>query len=522
MNFWDKVVGYFSAEENFKRTRYRTAATMLRKYEGAAHGRRTNGWKASSTSALAEVEGSLTTLRNRSRQLVRDNAYASKGLQAITANTVGWGILGQVKITVGQKNKSGVNKLAVERSTELSNVWRSWANSKHCDFDQRHNFAGLQRLAMRSLVESGEVLIRRRRITRKKVIGEDGYEVEIPPLALQILESDFIASDRSYTVKAADGNYVVQGIEFDKDDRRVAYHLFQEHPGNGFALVGSSIKSAFSTVRVPAEEIIHMYRADRPGQIRGVPWLAPVMLRLRDFDEYEDAQLVRQKIAAMFAVFIKDLDGVDSALAGGESEMGEKVEPGIIEILPPGKDITLANPPGVQGYGEYSAVTLHAISAGLGITYESMTGDMSQVNFSSARMGHLEMSRNIEEWREDLMLGQFLNPAFDWWRQSAELIGLDTNRARIFWTPPRREMVDPSKEVTGIREQVRAGIMTQSEAIRNNGYDPEKFFEEMATDNATLDRLKLVLDTDPRNDPKRLLALAKDAAAGVDEPAPQP
>lgn len=514
MTAWDKVISFFSARQAFARSRYRTAAKLLneysRKYEGAAGGRRTKNWKASSTSAASEIETSLVTLRNRSRQLVRDNPYAAKGMQAITSNVIGWGIFTQVKVDAGQSNSSGKNKLAEQRTRELSRVWKAWAETTAIDYDGRNNLSGIQRLVMRGVAESGEILIRKRRSSRKKVLGSDGVEVEVPPIQLQVLEGDFLDLN-GVSSTAAQGNTIIHGIEFDANGNRVAYHLFEEHPGNSFSRLGM-LKSKFNTVRVLAEDVLHVYRLDRPGQIRGVPWLAPVMIRLKDFDEYEDAQLVRQKVAAMFAVFVKDLDGIDAINPPAEGELGEKVEPGIIEILPPGKDVSFANPPGVEGYGAYSSNVLHAVSAGLGITYEALTGDLSQVNFSSARMGFLEMNRNIEEWRNDIMIAQFLDPTFNWFKEGAQLIGNDTTRARAVHTPPRREMVDPSKEIGAMKEAVRSGFMTLSEAIRNNGYDPDQHFNELQTDNALIDKLGLVLDTDPRQDAQRIKPAEPSAA----------
>jgi len=505
MNAWDKVVSFFSAKEEFKRTRFRAAADLVRKYEAASGGRRTKNWKASSSSANTEIGGSLGVLRDRSRQLVRDNPYATKGIQVITSNVVGWGVLSQVKVDPAQSNTSGQNKQASKREKELAALWRSWSESTAIDFDGRNNFAGIQRIVMRTIVEGGEVLIRRRRTTQRTVVGKDGIEVEVPPIQLQVLEGDFLDLTGAYGTDVPTGNTVLQGVEFDAQGRRVAYHLFEEHPGNSFPGMTSTLRSRFKTVRVLAEDVLHVFRMDRAGQIRGVPWLAPVMLRLKDFDEYEDAQLVRQKIAACFSVFVKDIDGVDAGLsADQQSELGEKVQPGIIEILPPGKDVTFASPPGVEGYGEYASSVLHAISAGLGVTYESLTGDYSQTNYSSGRMGFLDMSRNVEEWRENIIMSQFVNPVFGWFLNGASLLGYDTTRVRAQHTPPKREMVDPQKEVAAMKDGVRSGFMSLFEAIRQNGEDPEQVLDEIERSNQALDKRKLVLDVDPRNDAKRV------------------
>lgn len=512
-NAWDKIVSFFSPRSAFQRTRFRVAASMIaRKYEGAAKGRRTKNWLANSTSANTEIEISLPLLRDRSRQLVRDNPYAAKGMQVITSNVVGWGVFTQVKVDSAQANTSGKNKSAKNREADLSSRWKAWSETTACDYDSRNNMAGLQRLVMRTVVEGGEVFVRRRRSGRRTVRTSDGIEAEVPAVQLQLLEGDFLDVHARGLQQASDGNIIIQGIEFDKEGNRVAYHMFEDHPGNALSSTGVSIKDRFKVVRIPASEIKHVYRMDRAGQIRGVPWLAPVMLRLRDFDEFEDAQLVRQKVAAMFAVFVKDIDDSDVLpQVSGESEIGEKVEPGIIEHLPPGKDITLANPPGVTGYAEYASTMLHSIAAGLGITYESMTGNWSAVNYSSGRMGYLEMGRNIEEWRNDIMISQFICPTFDWFLEGCDILGVEVSRARAYHTPPKRDMVDPQKEIEAMKDAVRSGFSTLSDSIRSMGYDPEAHFAALAADNKMIDDLKLVLDTDPRADVKRVAADAQAA-----------
>ncbi len=505
LNNWDKLIGYFSASQGFKRARYRAAANLVRKYEGSSKGRRGGNWRANSSSANAEIETSLVIMRNRARQLVRDNSYASKGIQVITSNVIGHGIFTQIKVDPAQARGTGTNDLAAKREIDLSRRWKAWANTKQIDYDGRSKFAGIQRIVMREVVESGEVLIRRRRTGRRTELI-DGVQVEIPPIQLQVLEADFLDLNGISSGRAADGNRIIQGIEIDSNGKRVAYHLFKEHPGNAATGLGFSLASSFETVRIPAEDILHIYRIDRAGQHRGMTWFAPTMFRLKDFDEYEDAQLIRQKIAACFAVFVRDIEGFNESPTPAEGELGEKIEPGIIETLAPGKDITFANPPGVEGYREYTSTQLHAIAAGLGITYESLTGDLSEVSFSSARMGFLEMNRNISEWRTDIIIPQLNEPVFSWWVNGVDMMGVDTARVRAVFAPPRREMVDPVKETAATKDAVRSGLMSLPEALRFAGKDPEQHFEEIKKTNEKLDEMKIVLDTDPRKDADRIKA----------------
>lgn len=499
-SWWDNVVGAFSPRAKANRLRYKYINELLaRQYEGAAKTRRTAGWKSRGTSANTEIAVSLATLRDRSRDLVRNNPYAARGVQAIANNMIGPGIFTQFKVRPDR------------RQTQLNNMWQAWAGTKVCDYDGRNTLAGMQRLVTRSMVEGGEAVVRLRRVGRQFGIGPDGREIEVPPIQLQVLEGDHIASNHLNS-KLPNGNRIIQGIEFDSNNKRAAYHLFEDHPGS-FNIVPVSNNLAF---RIDAADVAHIYRQDRAGQIRGVPWLAASMLRIRDFDDYEDAQLIRQKIAACFAAFIHDQEGIDNDLSEDEkAELGEKVEPGIMEVLPPGKDIKFANPPGVEGYSDYTATVLHAISTGLGVPYAVLTGDLSKVNFSSSRMGFTEFGRNIDTWRKDILLPDFLWPTTNWFLDSARLIGTQTAGVTRKFTPPKREMVDPTKEVPALKDSVRSGFTTLSEAIRQSGKDPEAHFEELRRDNETIDKLKLTLDSDPRK-------TQKSGASQNDEPVGEP
>lgn len=476
-SFIDNVIGIISPKSKFKRLQFKQANEILekskRKYEGAGRGRRLKDWRANGGSANSEIFNARFILRNRARDLVRNNPYAAKGVQVIQSEIVGRG----VRTQFGMPSKSQTKK--------VNALWKQWASSTSIDFDGRHNLHGLQNVVVRAVVESGEVLIRRRFVTQDK---------SPVPLQLQVLEADFIDTSK-FNGALPNGNFMLNGIEFDKQGRRIAYHLFKQHPGGTDRFQTSS----FDTERVPAEEILHIYRQDRPGQFFGVTWFAPIMVKLKDFDDFEDAQLVRQKIAACFSVFIHDIDGnADPISTDDADELGEKVEPGIIEILAPGKTVSFANPPGTTNYGEYTSVILHSMAAGLGITYESFTGNLVEVNFSSARLGKTQMNRNVDAWRDDIVSSQMLNPIGSWFLAMANILGVRTEGAVAKHTPPRKELVDPTKEIPAMVKGIRAGITSLSETVASLGNDPDEHFEQLKQDNEIIDSLKLVLDSDAR------------------------
>jgi lambda family phage portal protein len=236
-----------------------------------------------------------------------------------------------------------------------------------------------------------------------------------------------------------------------------------------------------------------------------VPWGVPVFMRLKDFDDYEDAQLVRQKIAACFTAFVHDSSGtgLDASTGldktgSGDIDLVDTFEPGAIEILPPGKDVKLANPPGVQNYGEYTSTLLHSIASGFDVPYEALTGDYSQVNYSSARMAWLQFGRDIDDWQNHMLIPQMCGSGFRWFLEALSLTGVNTSGARMKWIVPRRELLDPTKEVPAKIKEIRGGLTSRRRALREMGHNPDEINAEIEQDNAEIDAKGLVLDTDPR------------------------
>lgn len=477
-NWFDNTIGFFSPAAKARRLQAKYQSYFLenvaRKYDGASKGRRTSGWRAPTTSANAETELSLHTLRNRSRDLRRNSAYISRAVQVITANTIGKGIRVQF---------NGRNDRQTQRIREL---WNQWAMTQNIDFEGRMDLNSIQDLAMDAIVESGEILIRRRRV---KPTESNPF-----PVQLQMLESDFINDALSSIFITENGNTVLQGIEFDENGRRVSYKIYKEHPGSAYLKLDGS---TFDYVTINAEDMIHAFRADRPGQIRGVPWAAPVMINIKDLEDYEDTQLVRQKIAACFTAFVIDQE-TGNGLSQTEVDELERFEPGMIEKLSAGKQVVMANPPTVENYKEYITTMLHKIATGMGISYESLTGDLSEVNFSSARMGWLEMSRNIKKWQDQIMISQVLKPVVNYFFEALDLLGVDRRGVEVSFIPPAREMIDPGKEVQAKVKEIRSGLSTLTEALLERGKDPDEHFRQMARDNQVIDQNDFTLDSDPR------------------------
>jgi lambda family phage portal protein len=327
MNWLDRAIGAVAPGAGLRRVRQRHMIDVLtRAYEGARQGRRTEGWIAAGTGANAEIAPALARLRDRSRDLVRNNPYAAKAVTALVSNMVGTGLMPRAKAA------------EPEVASLADRLWLEFAAT--ADADGLTDFAGLQALIVRSLVESGEVLVRLRE--RR---NEDGLAV---PLQLQVLEADHLDSGRQ--AELAGGGFIVQGIEFDPLGRRRACWLYPAHPGDS--------RGSLVSQRVPAERVLHLFERLRPGQVRGVPWFAPVMLKVRDLDAYDEAELVRKKIEACFAAFVtgvQDEETLGRARVEPSGDRRETFEPGMIEYLEPGRDVKFASPTASGGYANTCA-----------------------------------------------------------------------------------------------------------------------------------------------------------------------
>jgi lambda family phage portal protein len=413
---------------------------------------------------------------------VRNNGHAESALGTIVDDTIGWGILPSAR----------------------HEAWQRWTESTDIDADGRCDLAGIEHAVMRAVVESGECLIRRR--FRRP---SDGLAL---PLQIQVLEPDYLDSGKYMSIPNGGGK-IVRGVEFDSIGRRVAYWLYRNHPGSTTL---SSATRFGQSVRVPASEILHVYRQQRPGQVRGASWFAPVLIRFNDFDEFADATLMKQKIAACLAIISTDVDG-NAPSVGAEdtdNETHDDLGPGMILNLPTGRDVEVVNPPTVRDYSDFSKTTLREIAAGIGVNLEDLTGDYADINFSAARMSRLRHWARIQGWRWRMLVPQFLNPLWAWAMQVSAIAGLGVVDG-TGWTAPPLPMIEPDKEGLAITRNIRAGIMTLSEALRERGFVPSEHWDEYQADFEDLDRRGLVTDSDARKMTQQGMAQMQSSSPGA-------
>lgn len=506
----DRVVGVLSpgmAARRMSARRYVETMERVRAYEGASWGRRLKGWNTSGGSADAETQNALEILRNRCRDMVRSVPWAATAINVLEDETIGAGIVPTVMVPAQDSDRS--RREARRLSGLVQEAWATWAEELgESDPEGRVDYYGQQAQILRSCAEAGEGLVRQR-FRRQR-------DAMFVPLQLQLLEPDHLDSTR--TQRLRDGGAIVQGVEFDPIGRRRAYWLFRDHPGNTTLPVGTS---RFESVRVPASSVLHVFRPERIGQTRGVPIGAAAIVKLREVADAQDAHLVRQKIAACFVGFVHSADPETSGFAkptsSGELPEDDKFEPGLFQHLPFGTEIKFGNPPTVEGFREFVELDLMAVASAFGVSYESLTGDFSRVNFHSGRLGRIRQGQNVRKWRAKALMPGFLRPTFRWFLEAAVTAGRlpeEALAARAVWTPPPMALTDPSREIRSAKEEVRAGLTSLSDAIRARGRDPRAVLEQLAQDVQLLDELGLRVESDGRT------AGAGQAQASADRAAP--
>lgn len=466
-----------------------------RQYSGAGFGRTMNDWVAGSTSGDAEIRTSLRTMRNRSRQLSRDNDYVKNALRQIQNNVVGQGVNMQAQIK--GKRGPGAGSLSTGQNQLVEEEWAKWKRADSCHTAGKMTFTQIERHLTRAVARDGEIFVRMvtQRMGRSRI-----------PLALEILEADYL--DENFNGTAINGNEIRMGVEVDKWQRPVAYHFYQRHPGD----YQNTKLSVEPRIRVPAEDVIHLgrFEDERSGTTRCVPWFDSALTRLRHMSGYEEAEVIAARASACQMGFIETPDPDYEPADPNEIVDYERVdnfEPGKITTLAPGEKFNQFSPTRPSGLLDpFMRFMLRGVAAGIGTSYESLSKDYSQSNYSSSRLALLDDRdtwRELQSWLIEtlhqriherfIMLGVLAGVfAFTGYESDPEAF------SRPRWIPRGWSWIDPAKEIAAYRMAVRAGFMTMSDVVAQNGGDFEELAAARSRELDLCEALDLVFDTDPR------------------------
>jgi len=461
----------------------------MRMYAGAKQSRLTAGWGQTVTSADSELSTSLRILRARSRSLIRDASYAKRAKVIVVNNVVGPGIGMQAQV------KTVRNVLNDRINDDIESTWEEWANADSCHTGGVLNFPDIERLAMGQVFETGEIFIRKynRRFGGSSI-----------PFALEVIEPERVIDEFQPSALMPDA-VVRLGVESDEFRRPLAYWIRRLHPGE----IRYSASETDRIERVPADQIIHLKVTDRWPQTRGEPWLHSVIRKLNDIDGYTEAEIIAARAAASYMGIIETREEYGQTTETGSKEI--TLEPGIVERLDPGDKFNFISPNRPNSnIDPFMRLLLREIAAGVGTSYESLSRDYSQSNYSSSRLALLDdrdLWRVIQLW----FIRNFRNLIHrDWMMQailsnslktiSAEQFGMDPQKFLAIRFKPRGwTWIDPEKEVQAYKEAIKAGFTSTTEviALTGGGKDIEDVLDDRRHELDMMEEKKLVFDTDP-------------------------
>lgn len=435
-----------------------------RHFQAAARNRFMSGFGLSYSTEDLILKSDLKILRARARDLSRNNDAAISHLRSLEVNVIGTGISFQSQIKLNGKNLDELNR-------KIENEFKLWSKANNCHCGGTLDFEDIEALLATSLDVDGEFIVQ---IIRKK-FGKSKV-----PFALKIIDPDLL--DEKYNETLQNNNEVRMGVEVDDWGRPVAYHFLQKHPhdiNNGLSQSGR--------VRVPAEEIIHIFKPNRAtGQTRGYTKFASVIIRLHQLNEYIKSTLIGKRIKSsiMGFIFSEDPDGYDGDKTDDSGNRLLELEPGKLMVLPPGHRVEVPNFGNESGAEAEPFITsqMRGVSAGTGSSYESISSDYSKSNYSSIRQA-LVNERAYWKIVQAFLIRKFHQKIFEQWLDMSVLSGViqiqnyfgnEEKYNQVKWLPRGWSWVDPKSDVYAQKMAVDNGFKTITDVLSEEGRDFEE------------------------------------------------
>jgi lambda family phage portal protein len=475
-NIVDRVIEYFAPVRAHQRFRARWMLSIVGSYTGASTSKRSlSAWKPHQVDADSAILPDLPTLRDRSRDLIRNAPLATGAVNTATTNVIGTGLKLQSRLDRDVLKFSDQEADAWEKKTERE--FCLWAESQECDACRILNFASIQELVFRQTLENGDVFILLPKIKRLPL----PYDMR-----LQIIEADRICNRDN----VRDTNLLAAGVQKTIEGIPVAYHIRQSHPGN---LLNAQTGGTWDVIPAFGEKtglrnVIHLYRMLRPGQSRGLPYLSPVIDSLKQLDRYTEAEIMAAVVAGMYTVFIKTEGGgqfptsmvgdvnVDAATKASDEDI--KMGSGAIVGLKTGESIDTANPgrPNTS-FDPFVKAILQQVGVALEIPFEILIGHFSS-SYSASRAALLEawrFFRGRRKWLAD----NFCQLVYVTWLYEAIATGriaapgyfsdpiMQKAYAGALWIGDAPSQIDSVKEVDAAEKRLKIGLSTLDEETTN-------------------------------------------------------
>lgn len=437
-------------------------------YKGAEHSRLLLDWIVAPLKADEQIRRDLLRLRHRARELARNNPYVRHYLRMLRINVVGpKGVKMQGQVHL----RGDPNALDEEANSTLERGWKRWSRHAGADGCSLKVFANR---TITAVAQDGEAFVR----LLTGFPNEYGF-------ALELIDPDLI--DHEYNrMPVRDGeNEIRLGIEIDRWHRPVAYYVWSRYPNDMSAATG------IERIRVPAEQVLHLYDPERINQTRGTSWLNPIMWEMKVSDGYVEAELVAARTAAAKMGWLQYKDAGDWDPPDPKEVQRYEAEPGVTHVLPPGLEFEAWDPQHPSGnFPPFMKSILRRMATGLTVAYNSFANDLESVNWSSIRSGLLVERDNWQELQH-WFIESFFQPVFEKWLEAALLSrALPLPAARIDdfldvrWMPRGWPWVDPLKEVSAALLAINAKLDSRTNVAAERGDDLEDVFERIVAEEA--------------------------------------
>ncbi len=463
------------------RIKFEATAALSRGFGGYMGARRdraaTAEWAPGGGSPAVDILPDLPMLRDRSRDQMRNAPVALGALKTDVLHVVGTGL--SYTPAIDAKRLGITEERAQEWMGDTKWRFNNWAKSTDCDYYCQQDFYGLTELSYRSWKESGDNFV------LTPIMPRNGRDT----LVLQILEADRVCNPRGQQ----QSDTLQDGIELDASGIPIAAHFSKNHPGD--------YRGANEWTRVPLRgektgrrNVLHLLDIDRPGQVRGVPWLAPIIEPLKQLQKWSDSELNAAVVSSVFAVFMEmdpdafqDLYDDDSAgkIVKDAQKWSGKLESGKVVNLLPGEKANMQTPgrPNPE-FDPFWQAMVAQLGMALGMPKEVLTMHF-QSSYTAARGALLMAWRGFNQ-RRDKVAKMLCQPVLELWLENEVYAGRiacpgffadpDIRAAwcTAIWTGDGPGSVDPSKEVAAAKARVDMEISTlQDESILHDGREWE-------------------------------------------------
>ena len=461
MSFVDNIIAFVSPSWAYKRESYRQGYEELkRNYDAGSYEKSNQNWRVMNQSAEFTDRGSRDNVRARARDLERNSDIMNAAIGAFKRNIVGGGYHIQAK--------TGDTEL----NNEIEKAWRKWCKKQNCDVTGTQSFNQIIRMAVeRKKVDGGILFVKR--------YTKEGFV----PFQLQMIEVDEL--DLNQTAPKKSTNKVVGGIEYNSYNKPQGYYIKQ------YSLDGYSMAEP---VYVDAKDVIFYFTKKRPSQLREISDMAATIPRIRDLNEFMVAVSVKERIAACLSVFIKKMlptTGIGRGTGGTDTRTsyeGKTITPGMIKEMNAGDEIQVVNPTGQAADAtSFTKLQQRLVGAGLGVSYEATSRDMSESNYSSARQALIEDELTFKEDKEQLI--EILDEIYETFVISLVLAGVVNvpgfwgNKEEYLaheWVQEPKPWIDPAKESKANETALMSGQKTFKQIAAESGKDWRTQIDDMA------------------------------------------